>query len=250
MNISLTPSLQVDQNRVVSQKQCRHCGGTLDKAANSPRDRFCCPKCEEGFYRVHCRVCERPIEAKNSRRQLCDRRRCRAEFRRLQKHNPGTFDSIEFSPSVSPSRYPHMGAVSKRDKNSTKSKAFLPENGGGTWVRIAGPIFSESSSFHAATLPLDSGSAAHYARSRKTAIAERDRRIHMPPPLIGPHDSPVNIVGGYRFPGASKIDLSPIAAANPVLPTETHAGASDSLDFPNLDIPQFLCRSPAPEATR
>jgi hypothetical protein len=110
----------------------------------------------------------------------------------------------------------------------------LPENGGGTWVRIAGPIFSESS-FRAATLPLDSETAAYYARSRKTAIAERDRQP-VSAPLIGPRDPPANLVGGYRFPNAPEIDLSPIGPA-PVKSAPIHVVGDP------LAIPDFLRRA-------
>jgi hypothetical protein len=183
--------------RVVPQKRCRHCQETLAKAANNARNRFCCSKCESSFYRVHCRVCERPIEAKNARRQLCGRRKCKAEFRRHQERFFG-------------SRYRHMALSPKRDKTLAKSKGFLPENGGRSWTQRAGPIVSESA-FHCATLPLDPELVAHYARARKAAIAERDRRHPVPAPLIGPHDPPINVVGGYLFPNAPKIDLSPIS---------------------------------------
>jgi hypothetical protein len=50
--------------------------------------------------------------------------------------------------------------------------------------------------------------------------------------LIERHDPPVNIVGGYKFPGAPAADLNP-SVAKPVsapLPTSIN----DSLDIPNF----------------
>jgi hypothetical protein len=182
---------------------CRHCGEDLPKAVRNPRDRFCCDKCEDSFYRVHCRVCERPITAKNSRRQLCGRRRCKLDFRRHQER-------------FFPSRYPSGRVSPKREENSTKSRAFLAENGGCTFAQIAGPALGESA-FRAATLPLDSELAARHSRDRAAAIVERNRRA--PAPAIGPHDPPVNVLGGYRFPGAPAIDLKPTTAGATTSPT-------------------------------
>jgi hypothetical protein len=208
------------------KKLCRHCGEPLIKAKPNPRDRFCCGKCEESFYRTNCRVCERPIVgAKNSRRQLCGRHRCRLEFRRHQ----GRFYR---------SGYPYSGVSPKRDKTSTKSTAFLAENGGGTWAQIAGPTLTESA-FRAATVPLDPELVARHARDRKAAITERNQRS--PAPLIGPHDPPANIVGGFRFPGAPEIDLSPAAAISGWLTLPISA-----IPIPaDLSIPEFLRRASA-----
>ena len=201
----------------LSKKLWRHCGETIAKAIRNPRDRFCCTKCETGFYRTHCRVCERPIVgAKSSRRQLCGRRRCKLEFRRHQER-------------FFRSRYPSSGVSPKREENPTKSKALLPENRAGTWTQIAGPVLGKIA-LHCAPLPLDPELLARHARDRKAAIAERNRRA--PTPLIGPQDSPVNVVGGYRLPDAPEIDFSPIGPA-PVKSKPAHAAADDPLAIPD-----------------
>jgi hypothetical protein len=54
--------------------------------------------------------------------------------------------------------------------------------------------------------------------------------------LIQPHHPPVNIVGGYRFPDAPAIDLSP-ASLKSVAPVE--------ITGDGLDIPGFLRRTVA-----
>jgi hypothetical protein len=73
------------------------------------------------------------------------------------------------------------------------------------------------------------------ARAKAAAIAEYSRHHPVPGPLIGPNDPPVNIVGGYKFPGAPKIDLNPtVAVLNP-----TPAPGVD-----NEIIPEFLRRVP------
>jgi hypothetical protein len=178
--------------RPAPQKVFRHCRELLAKAANNPRDRFCCAKCEQSFYRTHCRVCERPIpEPGNARRQLCRRRKCKAEFRRHQGRFYG-------------SRYPSEGVSPKRDKTLAISNGFLPLKRVPAVTVRAGPIPNESV-LHCAAIPLDPELVARHARDRKVLAAERYRST--PTPLIGPHDPPVNVLGGYRFPNAPKIDL-------------------------------------------
>jgi hypothetical protein len=135
-----------------------------------------------------------------------------------------------------------MGVSPKREENLTKSKAFLAQNGGGTWTQIAGPVLGEIG-FRCATLPLDFELVARHARDRKAAIAERDRRHPVPVPLIGPHDPPVNIVGGYRFPDAPAIDLSPITTASVMVANSTGIEfGADLVNPDDLSIPPFLQR--------
>jgi hypothetical protein len=151
----------------------------------------------------------------------------------------------------------------KREETSTKSKAFLPVFAGGRWVSVAGPEVSESA-FHCATLPLDPELAAHLARSRKAAIAERDRRSPPPSSLIGPHDAPGNILGGYRFPSAPKVNLSQIETTTTTTTrnakrgfafdkSERSTGGADGANAPSaigvdLVIPHFLRRQVAEPA--
>jgi hypothetical protein len=207
-------------------RRCRHCGEALAKATRNPRERFCCDKCETLFYRVHCRVCERPIVgAKNSRRQLCGRRRCKLEFRRHQER-------------FFRSRYPSGGVSPKREERPTISKAFLPVFEGSTFTRVAGRELSESA-FRAATLPLDPELVARHARDRKAVIAERDQRA--PTVLIGPHDPPVNVVGGFKFPDAPEIYFKSVTAI-PVSEKPVLTATADLAIPENLSIPGFLRR--------
>ena len=75
------------------------------------------------------------------------------------------------------------------------------------------------------------------ARAKAATIAEYSRHHPVPAPLIGPHNPPVNIVGGYRFPGAAAIDLSPVGA--------TASYPAPALeDRTDLEIPVFLRRIP------
>jgi hypothetical protein len=112
---------------------------------------------------------------------------------------------------------------------------IAPKAGRG-WVQVAGPPLSENA-FRYATLLLDPELVARHARERAAAIADRDRRL--PPPLIGPHDPPVNLVGGYKFPAVPEIDPGP-----PAYPT-SRIGSAHEIPA-DLSIPDFLRRGAAP----
>jgi len=46
-----------------SHQRCRNprCKAWLKEPAENPRNAFCCASCEAGFYRTHCRVCEKEL---------------------------------------------------------------------------------------------------------------------------------------------------------------------------------------------
>lgn len=63
-------------------------------------------------------------------------------------------------------------------------------------------------------------------------------------PLIGPRDPPVNILGGYRFPNAPKIDLATETAPDRL--DDPRLGALIATISADLSIPDFLRRAPKP----
>jgi hypothetical protein len=101
---------------------------------------------------------------------------------------------------------------------------------------VADPEISPVS-FRFATLPLDPATAGRVQHDVK-ALREHFRRLSAKA-QIQRHHAPVNVLGGYRFPDAPNIDLSPFATAQPPAPT-ARAVVGDG-----LDIPGFLLRSPA-----
>jgi len=103
------------------------------------------------------------------------------------------------------------------------------------WRVIAGPPLGERS-LHSAALPLDPRYADYIDRLNveplKRHFAELGRKA-----IFQRHTPPLNIVGGYKFPGAPKVDLQP--AAQPAL------SKSDAPAPPPIpeSIPEFLKRS-------
>ena len=64
--------------------------------------------------------------------------------------------------------------------------------------------------------------------------------------LIQPHHPPVNILGGYKFPDAPIIDLSPLPAMVDGVQSDWKACLpSDHATLPDLSIPDFLKREVA-----
>jgi hypothetical protein len=216
---------------------CRNprCGDALKAPTANPRSAFCCPSCEQSFYRVRCRVCERPLPGrKTARRQLCGRSVCRHEFQRHGEH----FVSAWYAPPVGPkrpkkpSRYLGSRGGQNAEKSSTISKAKSAVFGDRPWRAIAGPRPPEIN----LRIPLDPRTAAGLERQRKILadhVCELGKQA-----LIQRDTPPVNIAGGYKFPDAPKIDLgSPI----PKSPTPHVAG--DLIIPDDLCIPAFLRRT-------
>jgi hypothetical protein len=182
-----------DSNSVFQRCRNQRCKGWLKQPVGNSRNAFCCAPCEVGFYRFHCRVCERPFEAKNSRKELCGRDKCANEFLR----NKARFCSAWYlDPTL----------TAKAEKSSAKSTLKTGIKSDRAWHIVAGPELS-SSAFHCATLE-----AKEVLRQNTT----NNRRFWNTAALIGPNDLPVNVAGGYKFPGAPVIDLAPVPKAMPV----------------------------------
>jgi hypothetical protein len=62
--------------------------------------------------------------------------------------------------------------------------------------------------------------------------------------LIGPHDAPVNVVGGYKFPDAPKIDLWLVETGS----NDPKARALIATIPSDCSIPDFLRRPLPPKS--
>ena len=166
--------------------RCRNprCAGKLRVPAANPRNAFCCANCEVAFYGVRCRVCEQLISKKTRRRKVCGRDKCRHRL----KHHPE-----QFSLRCERSSYSGSPTAHNAQENSTKSNPKTGANPDRGWRVVAGP---EVHPINLRSFPAD-------------AAASRTGRPG--PVLITRQSAPVNIIGGYKFPGAPAVDLgSPV----------------------------------------
>jgi hypothetical protein len=194
----------------------RHCKQWLETPTTNSRDAFCCAKCDEAFYRTHCRVCEQPITSKNSRRQVCGRPRCRGQIQRhpdlffgvTHKSEKGSTKSTA-NPAAETGRHSPSLMFLKPGKSSTKSTSFLTIKPARPWRVVAGPELTPAQ-LNCATI--SDGAAGGWECGERERLEARNTaklREHFRKrvTLIGPSDPPVNILGGYRFPGAPEIGL-------------------------------------------
>ena len=64
---------KIDPPQDDTRHYCRfpRCRSKLPKPVSSALDAFCAAGCVRGFYRGHCRVCQRRFERKNEREKTC-----------------------------------------------------------------------------------------------------------------------------------------------------------------------------------
>jgi hypothetical protein len=190
--------------------RCRNprCAGKLKAPVSSPRDAFCCLNCEAAFYGVRCRVCESLFTPKTRRRTVCPRDKCRYAF----KGHPE-----RFLLRCERSGYPSGFFAHNAQESSTKSKLKTGTKSGRGWRIIAGPT-----DLHEINLRAHPADAAAWRTGRG-------------PVLITRQSAPINIIGGYKFPGAPAIDLHPAteAPAAPAIPIGDESGISDFLKRTN-----------------
>ena len=160
--------------------RCRNprCKAWLKEPVANPRDAFCCACCEAGFYRTHCRVCEKELGDvnRNSRRELCGRRQCRNQFR-------------SFRAQIFSVWYPNAIGASKPEKSSTTSTPKTGIKSDRKLRVVAGPEPSPSMLSRAAVGCAEAIEANNRANAKFWNAAA----------LIGPTDPPVNILGGHRW---------------------------------------------------
>lgn len=108
------------------------------------------------------------------------------------------------------------------------------------WRQITGSPLTPNQ-FHCATVadgPADGqwkGGDHERIEARNRAALREHFRKQAAECLIQPHHSPVNILGGYRFPNAPKLELPPLAEPTPA----RVAGSSHTIPD-DLSIPDFL----------
>jgi hypothetical protein len=218
--VSYAPVSSRDQVR----HRCRNprCRTKLAAAVENRNLAFCCPSCRAVFYRRRCVVCERSTR---SERAITCGRTCLNTHRR--------------QPEIYPTPG-HPTALRRADSGSAHSTGLKTRPPGGrAWRIIAGPEVPALN----LEIGLDPKTAARQERDR-LAVQEHRRqtkRAAARKEQIKRHRPPVNILGGYRFPDAPVLDLSPppVALSPAVFVFTT--------DDP-FEIPAFLDRRSTPEA--
>jgi hypothetical protein len=225
------PPLQQDLHQ--RRHHCRNprCRAALETAAPNRLGAFCCRGCFASFFRSRCLVCERPITRKNERQKTCRRPKCRSEFKRHRERFSAT-------------RYPSASVADICLGNPIKSGLKSGLKSGRAWCIWAGPDVTDPN----IRIPLDPGSAARMERLGVELALELERKAGRPAAkqkaLIGRRTPPVNILGGYKFPGAPAVHLN---STTPTITTtkmanSTAATGAGEIDVDDLRIPEFLQR--------
>jgi hypothetical protein len=223
--------------------RCRNlrCGLKLKQPTDNLRDAFCCSGCFASYFRGHCLVCERPLnrKARAEHQRFC-RPKCRKEFSRHPERFSGRWDG---------------GTVSSRGLSKTpiKRSGFRPSKvdraPAQVYRQVAGPELS-STALRLAAFPLDPELTARLERAHRTYVENRAKTKRAPArrALIKRSHPPVNVLGGYDFPGAPVVGLH---STNPVPEWGNQSRwtpTGDGVDVP--PIPEFLSRIPAATPTR
>jgi hypothetical protein len=201
---------------------CRNarCRSKLPSPVSNAREAFCTKGCHSSFYRKRCLICECEMHRKTERQLICGKRRCRKALRArcgLDRYPPS-------SEGVSPLENPiKMGIESSVASDRP-------------WRVVAGPEPSPSA-LHCATV---GAAEAIEAINRTNAQHWREHNARAEEKcLVKRHDPPVNIVGGYKFPGAPAVDLNPSDSKPVSAPLPAPRLSIDR----SLDIPDFLRRT-------
>jgi hypothetical protein len=185
--------LRLNNERVMTefteqvQHYCRNpkCRSKLPAPVANEREAFCTKGCHGSVCRRRCLVCERPLERKREDQKICKKTKCRRAWRAGSGF--GCY------------------AISSNAKLASKSADFIgsPEAPGADprWQPIAGPSLSAIELCFATVGGKDVVEAANWT-NRKHWREVAEKRV-----LIERSDPPVNILGGYKFPGAPAVDL-------------------------------------------
>jgi len=204
------------------RRMCRRCRLKLPSPTENERSAFCCRGCFRMHYAKRCIVCEKPKS--NERRLVCSRPACRTEYAELKRY--GVLGKWAERPKMSTDSSP----VQEGSANPIKIGICEPVEVARAWHQVAGSVLSarqlqlvavggaEVLGKHPAHPGL---SPDQYAAVRRDLERGRISRAAFEaweagPPKTTPGNTaqigstipPVNIIGGYRFPGAPSIDLA------------------------------------------
>lgn len=156
-------------------RSCRRCRVKLTEPVSNQRSAFCCKGCHRNWYAQHCMACEG---------QRHKSRKCRLELASIRRHGMmGKFHQ----------KRPFGAEIPDSAKPRAQTPIFIGSVGLSKrveWRVVAGPALTERK-LHLATLspPKPAKWCVHNTAS------------------ISPKDAPINIIGGYRFPGTEGFEL-------------------------------------------
>ena len=184
-------------SRPLLRHRCRNprCGSKLRTPTDNRLNAFCCLTCFESFYRPRCLVCEQPFIRKTERRIVCGRAKCRHQFQRHRARFSGT----RYLTSV-------LGPNGLRSPHFTGLKTG--QKSGRPFCIVAGPALSPDA-FRLATLPTEPKFTARLARAHAPFLEalKKAKRAAARRALTKRRHPPVNVLGGYKFPGALAVEM-------------------------------------------
>ena len=160
-------------------KMCRRCKTKLKEPAENKYSAFCSKGCYRYFYNKRCLVCEEPTE-----KPLCGKRACRVEWSAVKRHGvAGKFAGkiVVKSSETGESSLALKTAPAARVKIGVQDGVEVTP----TPRLIAGLLTPKE--LRLATVG--------YAPRKRTEVKL----------VIGPLDPPINVIGGYQFPGTERV---------------------------------------------
>jgi hypothetical protein len=240
---------------------CRNprCRMKLKEPVGNPRDAFCARGCYESFHLKRCRVCEKSLEAKYRKVKpkiagghtryvkveksspTCGATDCKRRWR--QKDNTGRFSAPKQATGYQGSQKSNLR------KETPAAQALFGAIQGPIWRQTVGSPLTPNQ-FHCATIPdgpdseWQGGEFQRIEAKNRAALREHFRELAKQC-LIQPHHPPVNVLGGYRFPDAPTIDLSPLPANDTPRRLDWRACSPSVPVADDVSTPDFLKREPA-----
>ena len=164
--------------------RCRNqrCRCKLPIPTENDHKAFCSPYCYNQFFHWKCAVCEVEILRGKRRKQpkCCRSPKCNKTYK-------------NFTPTYTFGYHPSLGAISASEVPLSQGAKGVS---GATYQIVAGPPLSPSALW-AATLPHDAATQARIDRTNRECQGHH---------IIKPGGHPINIVGGYKFLQAVKLD--------------------------------------------
>jgi hypothetical protein len=215
--------------------RCRnpHCRTKLNQPVENLHKAFCKRGYYDSFYLKRCLVCEKDKPAgSTARRKLCRRPKCKTRYGKDTAHY--SFRALGSALA--------RNAPKSAQSTGIKSADFDDR----PWRIVAGPPLTPNQ-LHCATDPdgpdcqWKGGDYERLEAKNRAALKKHFAELAKQC-LIQPHHPPVNVLGGYRFPGVPTIDLSPLPIDDAPKRSDWRPCSPSVPVADDLGIPDFLKR--------